>query len=423
MAERPICDPGAIDARSEVRVRKPRIQTTKSPCDGPRYWHRLGKGIFVNKRRWALSGTLALTLLTITASAQLVGQSVSIREPVFSDQYLAGRSVQVAAPVNGDLVIAGQELVVDARIEGDVIAAGQSLTLRDAVADDVRAAGQSVTLDAQIMGHVVAAGQEVVLGSTASVEDWAWLAGQSLIVDGRVGQELRAAGQRVVVSGEVGGNAVLAAQEIQIEPGAIIRGDLIWDSGDQPEIPATATVEGAIIEEDLAGAFGEIGGIRDSDGVVDALLSALAVIATAFLAFLVFPLFSGSVASRIRSTPLRSIALGIGILVAIPIAVLLLFVSRIGWIVALALLFGCFVLVITAMIFGMLSIGKIGLELTNKNATSTRSMDLLAIGLGVGLLLLLFQIPVLGSIIVLLVLLCGLGAIGGELWQRYRQPA
>jgi cytoskeletal protein CcmA (bactofilin family) len=305
----------------------------------------------VNKKQLVLNGVLTICLLTTTVIAQQLGESVSIDQPLFSDQYLAGLTVRVNAPIQGDLVVAGQELVVDAPIGGDLIAAGESLNLRNSVSDDVRAAGRTLTLDAEVMGHAVAAGAEVILTSDASVGDWAWFAGQSVMVEGEVGEELRAAGQSVMVSGEIGGDAVLAAEEIQIQPGAIIRGDLIWDSETEPEISANATVEGEIIREDLTAALEEAGRFGESGGPASAVLLAIALIAASYLAFLVFPGFSGAVAVRIRSMPFRSL------------------------------------------------------------------------GLGVVLMLLLAQIPLLGTIVLLLVLFSGLGAISGEFWQRYRQPA
>jgi hypothetical protein len=99
------------------------------------------------------------------------------------------------------------------------------------------------------------------------------------------------------------------------------------------------------------------------------------------------------------------------------------FVSRIGWIVAIGALFGYLLLLLCAMLFGVVSIGQLGLHLSKKDETSRRSRQLLAIGLGVVLILLLAQIPVLGPIALLLVLLSGLGAMSGEFFQRYRQPA
>lgn len=377
----------------------------------------------MNKKRLVLNSALALSLLTTTVIAQQVGESVSIDQPMFSDQYLAGRIVRVTAPIQGDLVVAGQELVMDAPIGGDLIAAGESLNLRNSVSDDVRAAGRTLTLDAQIMGHAVAAGAEVILTSDASVGDWAWFVGRSVTVEGQVGEELRVAGQSVMVSGEIGGDAVLAAEEIQIEPGAIIRGDLIWDSETEPEISADATVEGEIIREDLTGAFEEIGRSGESGGPASTVLLGIALIAASYLAFLAFPGFSGSVAGRIRSMPVRSLGLGIGVIVGIPLVIVLLFVTRIGWIVAIGTLFGYLLLLLCAMVFGVVSVGKLGLELTKKDEAGGRPVHLLAIGLGVALILLLAQIPVLGTIVLLMVLFSGLGAISGEFWQRYRRPA
>ena len=374
----------------------------------------------MNKKRLALSGVVVLALTTAVV-AQRVGETVTISELMSSDQYLAGSSVQVNAPIQGDLVMAGQKLVVDAQINGDLIAAGQSLDLRDSVTDDVRAAGGVLRLDAQIMGHVVAAGGELALGSEASVGDWAWLAGQKVTVDGVVGEELRVAGGSVVVSGEVGGDAVLAADEIQIGPDAIICGDLIWDSDGEPEIAASATVEGEIIQEDLTDALEGMRRIREVGGVASAVLLGIALIAAAFTVFLVFPNFSGSVAAQIRSKPLRTIGLGVSVLVGIPLVIVLLFITRIGWIVAIGTLFAYLLLLLCALLFGVVSIGQLGLELTKKDETSRRPVSLLAIGLGVVLILLLAQIPLLGTIVLLFVLFSGLGALSGEFWQRYRQ--
>ena len=377
----------------------------------------------MNKKQLVRNCVLPLCLLTTIVIAQQAGESVSIDEPQFSDQYLAGRIIQVTAPIQGDLVVAGQELVVDAPIGGDLIAAGVSLNLQDSVSDDVRAAGWTLTLDAQISGHAVAAGAEIVLTSDASVGDWAWFAGRSVTVEGQVGEDLRAAGQRVMLSGEVGGDAVLAADEIQIGPGAVIRGDLVWDSETEPEISANAVVEGEIIRGELAGMAEEIAVPGVSSSLASAVMSAIALIVASSLAFLVFPGFSRAAASRVRSMPLRTLGLGIGLIAGIPLVIILLFISRIGWIVAFAVLIGYLFLLLCAFVFGIVSMSELGLNLARKDVAGRRPVHFLAIGLGVVLFLLLSQIPVLGTIVVFLVLFIGIGAMSVEFWQRYRQPA
>ena len=186
---------------------------------------------------------------------------------------------------------------------------------------------------------------------------------------------------------------------------SLVRSSVVILSGtaiSEPEISANATVEGEIIQENLTGTLGSFG---ESDGLASAVFFAIALIAASLTVFLVFPSFSGSVAGRIRSTPIRTFALGIGMIVGVPIIIALLFASRIGWIVALGTLFGYFVLLLCAMLFGIVSVGKLGLELTKKDEAGRRPVHLLAIGLGVVLILLLAQIPVLGTIVLLLVLL------------------
>lgn len=375
----------------------------------------------MNKKRSALVGIAVLALPMALVLAQQAAETVAVPESLSSDQYLAGRVVQVTAPVNGDVVMAGQELSVDAKISGDLIAAGETVEVRNAVGDDVRVAGRTVTLSGQVAGHAVAAGEKVVLEAGASVGDWAWLAGQNVSVEGQVGGELRAAGERVVVSGEVGGDAIFAATDIEVESGAVIRGDLIYDSDTEPKIAAEATVEGQIIQEDLAESLGLEEGFGESGGIVGALVFAISVIAAALVAFLVFPAFSGSLATRIRTTPLRTLALGIGAMIGIPLLVILLFATQVGWILALGLLFCFLLLLVCAMVLGIASVGQLGLQVSERGAAIGLPMRLLAIGLGVILVLLLAQIPVLGGIIVFLVLVGGLGAVSGELWHRYRQ--
>ena len=377
----------------------------------------------MNKKGLALSSGLALGLLTAAVIAQQAGQTVIADQPLSSDQYFAGRFVQVSAPIEGDLVIAGQELIVNARIGGDLIAAGQSLVVTEAVADDVRAAGRTLTLDAQIAGHAVAAGAEVILSADASVGNWAWFAGRNVAVEGRVGEELRAAGQNVEVTGEVGGNVVVAAEEIHVGPGAIIRGDLIWDSDEEPDISANATVEGEIVQEDLTDAFEDLESFGELGGVASAVFFAIALIVASLTAFLLFPNFSASVSDRIRSMPLQTLAYGIGVLVGIPIVVMLLFVSRIGWIVAIGTLFGYLLLLLCAFLFGIVSIGKLALKLTNRDELAGLTVNLIAIALAVVLFRLLAQVPILGTIVLLSVLIGGLGALTGEFWQRYRSIA
>jgi hypothetical protein len=167
----------------------------------------------------------------------------------------------------------------------------------------------------------------------------------------------------------------------------------------------------------------EISAPGASGGLASAVKSAIALIVASSLAFLLFPGFTAAATSRVRSMPLRTLGLGIGVIAGIPLVILLLFISRIGWIVAFAVLIGYLFLLLCAFVFGIVSMSKLGLNLATKDVAGRRPVHFLALGLGVVLFLLLSQIPVLGTIVVFLVLFIGIGAMSAEFWQRYRQPA
>ncbi|HEX9878263.1 MAG TPA: hypothetical protein VGC50_16620 [Gammaproteobacteria bacterium] len=369
----------------------------------------------------ALGFVLAAALATVGV-AQRAGHTVTIDEPQSSDQYLAASIVRVVASVEGDVVAAGRLLIVDAAIDGDVIAAGESVEIRNTVGDDLRAAGRTVAVSGRVDGHVVAAGEQVRLESGSSVGDWAWIAGRNVVIAGQVGGELRAAGQAVAVSGNIGGDAILVGETIRVESGAMIGGDLIVQSDNEAEIAAGATVAGEIIRQDLPDGFGRMEGFGILGGVGGTLFLGIALAIAVIAVFFLFPLFSESTARRVRTLPLRTLAMGLGIAILTPFLFIVLFVTGIGTIAGFGVLGTYLLLLFFAMLFGVAALGQLGLELGLRGRSAGRAVQVLAMLLASVALLFLALIPLLGPILLLLVCISGLGAVASELWQRLRSP-
>jgi cytoskeletal protein CcmA (bactofilin family) len=355
------------------------------------------------------------------AVAQQVGHTVTVDEPQFSDQYLAASIIRVVAAVQGDVVAAGRLVIVDTEIDGDVLAAGESVQIRNRVGDDVRAAGRTVGILAEVGGHIVAAGEEVRLEADSSIADWAWLAGRTVSVAGRIGQELRVAGQRVTVSAAIGGDAILVGETIRIESGATIGGDLILQTENDPEIATGATVTGEIIRQDPPegfegmdrfGVLGEIGGI-----LFFSVALGIAVLAVYFL----FPLFSESTARRIREMPLTTLAAGLAVAILTPLLLAVIFATGVGLIAGFGTLGAYLLILLVGLLFGVAAVGQLGLALSMKRNSAGKTARILAMLLASVVLLLILRIPLLGALVLLAVWLCGLGAVAGELRQRYRQ--
>lgn len=363
-------------------------------------------------------GLLAAMLIAVSAGtllyAQETGDVIVKRGTIENDLYLAGRSVDVQAEVQGDVAVAGKHVSIDQLVTGDVLAAGEAVTIHAQVQDDVRAAGRSVIIAGPVAGHVVAAGETVDIAKASTVGEWAWLAGREVTVAGRVGGELKAAGQVVIISGEVGGDVELMAEEIRILARARIDGDLVYRSDNEPQIAEGAVIAGDIIARPLPHKEPEGRG----GGIV--MLAALAVVTILYA--LLFPVFSVAGAEALGQAPFTALGLGVAFLFATPFVILLLIATLVGVLVALPLLAWYLVSLLGGMLTGVIFVGNTGLRLLlGKAGTQTRGLRVLSIVVALVAIVLIQIIPAVGGLAVLALFLLGLGALQLQAWRRYSQ--
>ncbi|MGB5261857.1 MAG: polymer-forming cytoskeletal protein [Gammaproteobacteria bacterium] len=342
--------------------------------------------------------------------AQDAGEIVVKRGTIEEDMYVAGRSVDVAAQVQGDVTVAGQRVNIDQLVTGDVMAAGENVTVRARVGDDVRAAGRTVTIAGSVAGHVVAAGETVDITSAATIGGWAWLAGREVYMAGKVGGELKAAGQLVIISGEIGNDVTLMAEEIRILASARINGNLIYRSENEPDIAEGAGITGDIIAKPVL--YKE----REGRGAGIIFLAALAVAGMVY--FLLFPTFSLAGARVLRQSPFTTLGVGVAFLFATPFVILLLFVTVVGMLVAMPLFAWYLLSLLGGFLTGVIYVGDAGLRLAGK-ADAGKGMRVLSIVIALLALVLIQIIPVLGTLAMFALFLLGLGALQLQTWRRY----
>jgi len=343
--------------------------------------------------------------------AQEAGEVVIKRGTVEDDMYAAGRRVEVMADVQGDVVAAGKFVSIDQVVAGDVLAAGETVTIRAQVKDDVRAAGRAVTVAGPVAGHVVAAGEIVDIAPAVTIGGWAWLAGREVNMAGKVAGELKVAAQTVIVSGEVGSNVEIMAEEIRIMDGARIGGDLIYRSNREPDIADGAWIAGDTIAGPLPYEEPEGKGA----GVV--FLIALWVAAVAY--FLLFPVFSMAGVDGLRRSPLTALGVGVTGLFAIPFIILLLFITVIGGLVAILLLAGYLVSLLLGLLSGVIFVGDAGLRLAGRAETAGKGIRVLSFAIALAVILLLQLVPVLGTLMMFVVFMGGFSAFHLLLWRTY----
>ncbi len=365
-----------------------------------------------------LGATLLALLAAAAYSAQQAGRTVVLREPRNDDVYLAGRGVEVLADVTGDVVAAGRRVEIAAAVGGDAILAAGHVRLGGSVSDDLRAAGREVEINGEIGDHMVAAGRRVTLTQEASVGRFAWLAGDTVFVDGSIDGELKAAGSGVRIAAEIGGDVDVAAEEIDVLPGARIEGDLVWRGDTEPRIHAEATVVGEVRRAPVPEAL-------ETDGaeLPFGLIAVLGVLVAGGVLVLAFPQAARAIGGAPVASPWRALTVGALILLVTPFAVALLLGTVVGGLLALILLPLYLAALLAGVPAGALALGELGLRRLREAATATRVERLTAFALATILIALVAVVPLLGSLALLLVWLAGIGALPLGVWRGYTASA
>ncbi|MBL8226790.1 MAG: hypothetical protein JNM50_15815 [Chromatiales bacterium] len=344
------------------------------------------------------------------------GGSVEIRDPVGDDLYAAAGQVVVTGPVDGDAVLAGGSVTVGGDVSGDALLGGGSIEVTGVVGDDLRAGGGQVIVNGLVTDQAILAGGTVVLGSEGAVAGRMWVAGNSVDVLGQVGGNLRITAATARIGGRIEGNVEVAARSIEIGPGAIIAGDLVWRSDAEPVIAEDAQILGTITGSTPA--FDDEGGGRWRDIGSSIVLAVAVFIATAVL-WRLFPDFVRRGSQKLREAPVRTLLSGSLAFLLTPLAVFVLFLTAIGWLLAIVLVAGYgFALAGT----GLLALAALAEGIAGRDVAGpgwSRRLLLLAV-LTAGVVL-LQGVPGVGGLVTVLLWLLGLGMVVRVL--RDRDPA
>lgn len=374
--------------------------------------------------RARLLGTVILVLLILglggIAVAHEVGDTVVISEPVRGDFYAAGQSVDVRAFIDGDLGVAGRTVTVSEVVTGDVMAAGDSVTLAGDFRDDIRVAGRFLTLTGHVGDHALVAGETVVLTGSSHIVGFALIAGNVVDIGGRIGGDLSVVGETVTITGTVDGNVELDAATAVIGENAHIRGNLVWPRDQAPEIRAGARIDGQRIERAREGVATprEPTIVSVLGGIVVGAVSL--VLLTWVLGAGMPPLMKGTNA-LLRQQPLRTFGIGLLALFAVPLAASLALITLIGAPIGVVLLLGYIVLLVLAAPVVLQATSDAVLERARRTGKPTPPSSGARLGT-VAIMALIFvaitQVPIVGWLVGLVVVVFGLGALAMRALRR-----
>jgi len=362
----------------------------------------------------------AALLATGPAQAQEAADTVVKSGAISEDLYLAGGRVEVSADVTGDVVAAGRSVAVTGRVTGDALLAGAEVEITGAVLDDVRAAGGTVRMAGSVGDDALLAGGRVSIDRGARVGGRAFLAGGEVRVAGSVAKALRAVGGTVVLTGEVLGDAEIAAGQVEVGPAAHIAGRLRYTSSAPARIAAGARIEGPVIRIEPPARQARLGGAAVVLGIL--FLAGLALAGA--VALRLFPRFSLAAARSLAVEPWACVGVGLALVLATPLVLVLLLPTVVGAPLALAGAALWLVLLLAGYLASAFVLGDLALR--RLRPEPTRGATIVAFVVALAVLRLLRLVPVLGAVVSLLAVAAGAGAVAreaGRAWRASRASA
>ena len=172
------------------------------------------------------------------------GARVSVVASEDHDGWVAGALVSVRGAVGDELRAAGAEVDVDVTTKGDAKVAGAIVSIKGGVEKGCYVAGARVNVDARIGGSLKAAGARVLIGSQSNVEGAMRLAGADVVFAGTSRGSAEIYGDTVQIDGRIGSDLLVRARSVTIGKTAVVEGDAIFQTLDEPQIEEGATLRG-----------------------------------------------------------------------------------------------------------------------------------------------------------------------------------
>jgi cytoskeletal protein CcmA (bactofilin family) len=433
--------------------------------------HAMRRFRSVGVGRLLILTSLALLLIGLVVASPVgaletrSGDSVVIGsdEVINDDLYVTANEVVVDGTIRGDLIAFGRSVTVDGTVEGDFIGAGQSVDLAGTVDDDVRIAGQTLVVreGAEVEDDLIAAGFSLENEPDSVVGGTLMYAGYQALLEGTVDEDLNVAANGLELGGGVGANVdaevdgedsgppsfLFAPQAdvptvesgLTLTASAIIGGDLTYESSTEAQIAPQAQIEGEVIRSERPAEEEEEAYTSDNI-VLDNLRSFLALLLGGLLLVWLAPNWLRRRAGTVLDRPLASlgwgvlsliafVVLGIAILLTTILLVVILGLLTLGGLATLIVGLGLLAEVVLVLAFWVSTsyLSQIivsflaGVLLVEAIRPGRGSGRVLPLVVGLILYVILRAIPVLGSIVGLIVVLLGLGALFYWIWTKLRR--
>jgi cytoskeletal protein CcmA (bactofilin family) len=339
--------------------------------------------------------------------------TVAANETVDDTLLAAANTVRVEGVVNGDLLAFGRTVEVRGTVKGDLISCAQRTEVSGTVEGHIYTLSHSLDLEGQLGHSIYGLMQSLHVDDRGRVGEGIVVAAGDASLEGVVKRSVNILTSNGDVSGSIGRDLTMAGGSLTLTNTARVGGNL---SARVHQLKQVHIADGATIvgKRDIQVNVRESNFTRPRFYFHQAIRFAGAVL-VGWLGLLLFPGFFQATTELVGSG-WRSLGLGVGVLVGVPVAMVVAAITLVGFPVSLMLLAVYLAAIYLAKVWVGAFLGRILL----KPSGATKGDWLLGLLVGLLILTIVGFIPYLGGLVRLGVVCLGLGAFAGQLYRASR---
>ncbi len=347
-----------------------------------------------------------------------VGQEYFLKQgdTIHTDLYAAGGTATLVGDVDGDVFLGGGNVFVGNSVSSNVNLIGGTVDVIGEIGRSLRiVSGKSIVRGTVGKDLVIASGDLQVLQKSIISGD-AMLAVGNVVLDGEVKGDLRGVVGSLVLNGTVKGNVHITADSIVVGPNAHVDGTFVYSSSKLATIAPGAVIVGEQT-------FTQVDTRSKAERLLPTLwgtwllIKFIVLLVSALVIQGIFRSISNTLVKTALTDPKWSIVRGFLILVATPVALILVLLTFIG-IPFVVLGFSAYMLFLgLAYLFSPIVLGALIYKLSQKEHTAVINWK--SIFVGVFAFMILSPLGWLGTLLQSVLFLLTLGAIYHVLFERF----
>lgn len=333
--------------------------------------------------------------------------------------YTAGSNVSIAGVINGDLFAVGNNVLISGPVNADLAAAGNTLNVNGDVAGDMRLLGGNVNIANSAGGELLTAGGQVNVMSGSVVNGDVKIAGGNVNYSGNARGEVVINGNQVYINGTIEKNLSVKARDITLGPDTLIKGNFDYYSPKE-----AVTEQGATIRGNVNFHKTEMPAKKQARGFVFGLFTlALLVKAMMFIVASLVALYLArthvkSIVKEASSNFWKEAGRGFVLLIAVPVAIIISFITIVGITLGMIALFLYLALITVAAVITVLLFAQLALKYVFKKENYELNWWIVVLAiLALGLIAL---IPIAGWIFILIIFLAALGSLAKYVYRKLK---